>query len=881
MAEGNNNEEVIHLNNFHCHRGQDWINLRDGPITISDSSDEEGVPMLVTPAPQQHDEEDLDDDVILTEDDSEDDYGEFLDLGPPGVSEFIKPSGQTEREPKPGPSHNQVANDIVNPRSEQKIVILEERGLLLPEGDPLDSQNQSSDSETELLSNFGESPGILDDQVIEEGCWLDHRYFQSLNQQPREITNQVVPQERQPEAEPGPLLYQREPPGLAFPRPAFPRPEPQQDGIPGPSSPQPGHPLGELEDQQLAIDDEEPGPAFPLQGSQEPNLENLWGHEATEVDQELVALLVKETEARFPDVANGYVEEIIHLKNYYDLNVLCNFLLENPDYPKREDRVIINPSSSLLASQDETKLPKLDFFDYSKLAPLDQRCFIQAADLLMADFKMLSSQDIKWALHELKGHYAITRKAFSDAIKKWQELSPETSGKRKKRKEMNQYSYIDFKFEQGDIKIEKRMFFLENKRRHCRSYDRRALLPAVQQEQEFYEQKIKEMAEHEDFLLALQMNEEQYQKDGQLIECRCCYGEFPFEELTQCADAHLFCKECLIRYAQEAVFGSGKSELSCMEGSCTCSFPASELEKVLPQTVLYKYYERKAEEEVAAAYADELVRCPSCSFPALLDSDVKRFSCPNPRCRKETCRKCQGLWKEHNGLTCEELAEKDDIKYRTSIEEKMTAARIRKCHKCGTGLIKSEGCNRMSCRCGAQMCYLCRVSINGYDHFCQHPRSPGAPCQECSRCSLWTDPTEDDEKLIEEIQKEAEEEQKRKNGGKRSPSTGPTPENTFKRIGPPLEKPPEKVQRIEALPRPVPQNLHQPQIPPYAFVHPPFPLPPVRPVFNNFPLNMGPVPAPYVPPLPNVRVNYDFAPVHVPLEHNLPMHFGPQPRRRF
>ncbi|XP_023510974.2 E3 ubiquitin-protein ligase RNF216 isoform X2 [Equus caballus] len=870
MAEGNNNEEVIHLNNFHCHRGQGWISLRDGPITISDSSDEEGVPMLVTPAPQQHDEEDLDDDVILTEDDSEDDYSEFLDLGPPGVSEFIKPSGQTEREPKPGPSHNQAANDVVNPRSEQKIIILEEGSLLFPESDPLDTQNQSSE-DSELSSNLGEATSVLDDQAIEEDCWLDHPYFRSLNQQPHEITNQVVPQERQPEAELRPLLYQHEPPGPAFPRPAFPRPEPQQDGIPGPSSPQPAHPLGELEDQQLAIDDEEPGPAFPLRGSQEPNLENLWGQEATEVDQELVALLVKETEARFPDVANGYIEEIIHLKNYYDLNVLCNFLLENPDYPKREDRVIINPSSSLLASQDETKLPKIDFFDYSKLTPLDQRCFIQAADLLMADFKMLSSQDIKWALHELKGHYAITRKAFSDAIKKWQELSPETSGKRKKRKEMNQYSYIDFKFEQGDIKIEKRMFFLENKRRHCRSYDRRALLPAVQQEQEFYEQKIKEMAEHEDFLLALQMNEEQYQKDGQLIECRCCYGEFPFEELTQCADAHLFCKECLIRYAQEAVFGSGKSELSCMEGSCTCSFPTSELEKVLPQTILYKYYERKAEEEVAAAYADELVRCPSCSFPALLDSDVKRFSCPNPRCRKETCRKCQGLWKEHNGLTCEELAEKDDIKYRTSIEEKMTAARIRKCHKCGTGLIKSEGCNRMSCRCGAQMCYLCRVSINGYDHFCQHPRSPGAPCQECSRCSLWTDPTEDDEKLIEEIQKEAEEEQKRKNG-----------ENTFKRIGPPLEKPPEKVQRMEALPRPVPQNLHQPPIPhPYAFVHPPFPLPPVRPMFNNFPLNMGPIPAPYVPPLPNVRINYDFAAVHVPLEHNLPMHFGPQPRHRF
>ena len=50
---------------------------------------------------------------------------------------------------------------------------------------------------------------------------------------------------------------------------------------------------------------------------------------------------------------------------------------------------------------------------------------------------------------------------------------------------------------------------------------------------------------------------------------------------------------------------SSRSDLSPRE---QLAFPASELEKVLPQTILYKYYERKAEEEVAAAYADELVR---------------------------------------------------------------------------------------------------------------------------------------------------------------------------------------------------------------------------------------------------------------------------------
>lgn len=107
--------------------------------------------------------------------------------------------------------------------------------------------------------------------------------------------------------------------------------------------PQAAHPPRRVEEQQLTMENEEPGTAFPP------------GASPAKVDQELIALLVKETEARFPDVANGYVEEIIHLKNHYDLNELCNFLLENPDYPKREDRVIVNPSSSLLASPDETK----------------------------------------------------------------------------------------------------------------------------------------------------------------------------------------------------------------------------------------------------------------------------------------------------------------------------------------------------------------------------------------------------------------------------------------------------------------------------------------------------------------------------------------------
>ncbi|XP_028670234.1 E3 ubiquitin-protein ligase RNF216 [Erpetoichthys calabaricus] len=605
----------------------------------------------------------------------------------------------------------------------------------------------------------------------------------------------------------------------------------------------------------VATDDERPGPSTP---NRQPSDEKdySFGHD-------LLSSLVKETARLFPDVENAFIENLVKEHGMTDLNEICNYLLEIPDYPRKEPSVM--QTSSTLFETVEEKTASHNLFDFINLEVVDQYTQIQAADLLMADFKMLNSQDIKWALHSFKGHYAITRKALSEAIKKWQRTPSEDEAKPKRRKKMNSHSFMDFSFTNGAVTFQRRMYFLENKRRYWKSYNRKSLHPSLQKEIAFYEQKLKEKAEHEDFLLALQVNEEEYQKDGQMIECRCCFGDFAFEELTQCVEGHLFCKECLVKYAQEAVFGSGKSELSCMESNCTCSFPTSELEKVLPENILQKYYERQAEEAIAATCGEELVWCPSCNFPALLDKEALMFSCPNPRCRKESCRKCQIQWKDHIDLTCAEVAEKDEIRIRVAFEEKMTAARVRKCHSCGTSLVKSEGCNRMSCRCGAHMCYICRAPISGYNHFCQHARTPGAPCRICSKCSLWSDPTQDDERIIHELQQEAEEELKKK-----------LPDQNVKRVGPPPEEIPNNLEPAPFHNIQEEMRQHQPQQPP-----PFLPLPP--PVLFahmphqrfNMPLHFQPIPAPYVPPLPNQQINFDFPNMNMDL--NLPMHYGPHP----
>ncbi|XP_075888414.1 uncharacterized protein rnf216 [Nelusetta ayraudi] len=576
----------------------------------------------------------------------------------------------------------------------------------------------------------------------------------------------------------------------------------------------------------------------------------------------------------FPDVPEACVAQLIRKNNTTDLNVICNLLLESPDLVRRETEAAATAATNILLDpgEPETEVTE-DLFDFSKLDKAGHEAVTQAADLLMGVFRMLSHQDIKWALNALKGHYAITRKALCEAMKKWQE-SRDHSGKRRRCRSSDQRCYIDFHFEQGSVKFDKRMYFLENDRRYCRMYPDNTLDASLQKEISFYQQKAKEWAEHEDFLLALKVNEDEYKQDGQLIECGCCFGEFAFEKMTQCSDGHLFCKECLVRYAQEAVFGTGKLELSCMYGGCLCSYPACELEKVLPENILCKYYERQAEEAVASSCADELVRCPFCNLPALLDKDRSLFSCPNPRCRKESCRKCHVQWKLHVGKTCEQVLERDEIRMRVLFEERMTAARVRKCAKCGTGLVKSGGCNRMSCRCGGCMCYLCREPIAGYNHFCQHPRSPGAQCRHCRKCCLWTDPTQDDERIIQEIQKEGEEELNKKVG-----------ESSGKRVGPPSEPEPDAdSKRLRVDPQPAPQpevQANNPMLfrlppPMQAFVlghpryqpaaaaaHPPPPqphLPPVQPVMVAPPL----APAPYVPPLAP-------APYVPPLQHLLPL----------
>lgn len=80
--------------------------------------------------------------------------------------------------------------------------------------------------------------------------------------------------------------------------------------------------------------------------------------------------------------------------------------------------------------------------------------------------------------------------------------------------------------------------------------------------------------------------------------------------------------------------------------------------------------------------------------------------------------------------------EKDaEVRKRTYIENKMTEALLRTCWKCKTPFLKSDGCNKMTCSCGAKMCYLCRKPVTDYSHFF----GQGGEKTSKATCPLWSD----------------------------------------------------------------------------------------------------------------------------------------------
>ena len=207
--------------------------------------------------------------------------------------------------------------------------------------------------------------------------------------------------------------------------------------------------------------------------------------------------------------------------------------------------------------------------------------------------------------------------------------------------------------------------------------------------------------------------------DDSHFECGCCFTDYPIDESVACGQGHLFCQDCLKNYIQAIVFGGGKSTLACLGPNCDATVSTIDLGFIEPK-LLERLLERQQRDMLAMAFGDSkednVHQCPSCNFTCLVEANVQVFKCF--QCAKESCQYCGVDWEKHKdyGNVCSDVEGEDESKVRLKTEEAMTTALVRKCPKCSALILKQDGCNFMTCQCGAHFCYACRQSLDNSQH---------------------------------------------------------------------------------------------------------------------------------------------------------------------
>ena len=197
--------------------------------------------------------------------------------------------------------------------------------------------------------------------------------------------------------------------------------------------------------------------------------------------------------------------------------------------------------------------------------------------------------------------------------------------------------------------------------------------------------------------------DQNYAADGDDI-CPICYDTVSHPETLGCG--HTYCTACLRHYLTSAP-DTKKFPLVCMGNEATCDTPIS-----IPviQRFLTEQRFNHLIEVAFLSYLDkhpqELKYCttPDCSQIYQSNSTKTVLQCPS--CFSTICPSCHE--EAHEGMTCDERK----LHINPAEQERLTnewAAMngVKKCPTCSVWLEKTEGCNHMSCKCGAHICWRC------------------------------------------------------------------------------------------------------------------------------------------------------------------------------
>ncbi|CCM05343.1 uncharacterized protein FIBRA_07557 [Fibroporia radiculosa] len=190
--------------------------------------------------------------------------------------------------------------------------------------------------------------------------------------------------------------------------------------------------------------------------------------------------------------------------------------------------------------------------------------------------------------------------------------------------------------------------------------------------------------------------------------CPICYDDVstPFE--LGCG--HIYCTACLRHFLVSAV-DSTNFPLTCMGDEAKCGVPIAipTIQKFLPPASFNRLVEVVFNAHVATHPRDfKYCKTPDCNqiYRSANPTVARALQCPS--CFSTVCASCHE--DAHQDMSCAEYKARSDPAEQERLNDQWIAeqgGRVKKCPQCQVLIEKLEGCNHMSCKCGAHICWRC------------------------------------------------------------------------------------------------------------------------------------------------------------------------------
>ncbi|KDR80944.1 hypothetical protein GALMADRAFT_91633 [Galerina marginata CBS 339.88] len=186
--------------------------------------------------------------------------------------------------------------------------------------------------------------------------------------------------------------------------------------------------------------------------------------------------------------------------------------------------------------------------------------------------------------------------------------------------------------------------------------------------------------------------------------CPICTDDVSNPEQLGCG--HTYCAGCLKHFLTSAA-DTKTFPLVCMGNDATCNVPISIpfIRRFLPAPIFQSLVEA-AFLSYLDQHPQELKYCttPDCKQMYRHREEPTVLQCPS--CFSTICAACDE--EAHDGMTCQERRLHKNPAEQERLNEQLAAANgYKKCPQCKVWIEKTEGCNHMSCKCGAHICWRC------------------------------------------------------------------------------------------------------------------------------------------------------------------------------